>query len=89
MYQSNKRRRPSLVETRNFKRPAACQASGFMTVQEAAKALGIGEALAYRMANEFLSSGGATGIPCVRLGRRLLVSRRGLDRLATIGTQAG
>lgn len=32
-----------------------------MTVQEAAKALGIGEALAYRMANEFLSSGGATG----------------------------
>lgn len=52
-----------------------------MTVQEAAHVLGIGEALAYRMANEFLDNGGASGIPCVRLGRRLLVSTRGLDRL--------
>ena len=70
-----------MVERRNFKRQAVRQASSFMTVHEAAEVLGVGEALAYRMANEFLNSGGASGIPCVRLGRRLLVSRRGLDRL--------
>ena len=81
MHQVNERRRPNLVERRNFKRQTVRQASSFMTVQEAAQALGIGDALAYRMANEFLNNGGASGIPCVRLGRRLLVSRRGLDRI--------
>ncbi len=70
-----------MVERRNFKRQTAGHGSSFMTVQEAAHVLGIGEALAYRMANEFLDNGGASGIPCVRLGRRLLVSTRGLDRL--------
>lgn len=65
------------------------QAGSFLTVQEAAQVLGIGEALAYRMANEFLNNGGASGIPCVRLGRRLLVSRRGLDRLAMMGSEVG
>jgi len=81
MHQVNERRRLNLVERRNFKRQTVRQASSFMTVQEAAQVLGIGEALAYRMANEFLNNNGASGIPCVRLGRRLLVSRRGLDRL--------
>ncbi len=77
-----------MVERRNFKRQTVRQAGSFLTVQEAAQVLGIGEALAYRMANEFLNNGGAAGIPCVRLGRRLLVSRRGLERLATLGTEA-
>ena len=72
-----------LVERRNFKRQTARQAGSFMTVQEAAQALGVGEALAYRMANEFLRNGGIGGIPCVRLGRRLLVSRRGLEALVS------
>ena len=89
MHQVNERRRPNLVERRNFKRQTVRQASSFMTVQEAAQVLGIGEALAYRMANEFLNNGGASGIPCVRLGRRLLVSRRGLDRLAMMGSEVG
>lgn len=84
MRQVNERRRPNLVERRNFKRQRVRQASSFMTVQEAAQVLGIGEALAYRMANEFLNSGGASGIPCVRLGRRLLVSTRGLARLVDL-----
>ncbi len=70
-----------MVDRRNFKRQTTRHAGTFMTVQEAAHVLGIGEALAYRMANEFLNSGGASGIPCVRLGRRLLVSSRGLQRL--------
>lgn len=70
-----------MVDRRNFKRQTTRHASSFMTVQEAAHVLGIGEALAYRMANEFLNNGGASGIPCVRLGRRLLVSSRGLARL--------
>lgn len=81
----NERRRPNLVERRSFKRTMSRQPSSFMTVQEAARALGVGEALAYRMANEFLINGGASGIPCVRLGRRLLVSRRGIERLADLG----
>jgi hypothetical protein len=59
-----------------------------MTVQDAARALGIGEALAYRMANEYLENGGSSGIPCVRLGRRLLVSRKGLDRLVVSEAEA-
>jgi hypothetical protein len=83
------RRRPNLVERRNFKRQTVRQAGSFLTVQEAAQVLGIGEALAYRMANEFLNNGGASGIPCVRLGRRLLVSRRGLHRLAMMGSEVG
>ena len=77
-----------MVERRNFKRQAGRQASSFMTVPEAARTLGIGEALAYRMANEFLENGGSSGIPCVRLGRRLLVSRKGLDRLVAVEVAA-
>ena len=72
------------MERRNFKRQPVRQATSFMTVQEAAHLLGVGEGLAYRMANEFLNSGGASGIPCVRLGRRLLVSTRGLARLVDL-----
>ena len=86
LHQVKERRRPNLVERRNFKRQRARQASSFMSVQEAAQVLRIGEALAYRMANEYLNNGGASGIPCVRLGRRLLVSRRGLEDLAGLGT---
>jgi hypothetical protein len=78
-----------VAESAIFRRQESQRTNAFMTVQEAAHALGIGEALAYRMANEFLQSGGSSGIPCVRLGRRLLVSRRGLERLAAVGAQAG
>lgn len=77
-----------MADRRTFKRQRTQLISAFMTVQEAASVLQIGDALAYRMANEFLQSGGATGIPCVRLGRRLLVSRRGLERLAGHEAQA-
>jgi len=45
-----------------------------MTVEEAAKLLGIGRALAYEMAR--------TGkLPTIRFGRRLVVPRRAVERL--------
>src|SRR5690348_7000502 len=47
-----------------------------MTVEEAARRLGIGRNLAYRLARE-----GA--IPSLRLGRRILVPRARLDALLT------
>jgi excisionase family DNA binding protein len=56
--------------------------SPFLTVEEAAAVLGISRTLAYALAREYLATR-ATGLPCVRLGaRRIVVSRRTLDRFA-------
>ncbi len=64
---------------------AVLKVSAFISVQEAATELGISAGLAYRLANEFLTNGGRSGIPCTRLGRRLLVSREGVARLISAG----
>jgi excisionase family DNA binding protein len=45
-----------------------------MSVEAASKALGISRCLGYEMARQ-------GKIPTIRLGRRLLVSRKGLDEL--------
>jgi excisionase family DNA binding protein len=45
-----------------------------MTVEEAAAALGISRGLAYQAAHD-------GSIPTIRIGRRLLVPRRALERL--------
>jgi len=45
-----------------------------MTVEEAAAALKISRGLAYEAARD-------GRLPCIRIGRRLLVSRRALSRL--------
>lgn len=45
-----------------------------VTVEEAAKLLGIGRALAYQMARE-------GKLPTIRFGKRLLVSRKALEKL--------
>lgn len=50
-----------------------------VTVREAAKILGIGENLAFRLVNE-------DQIPHVRLGNRIVISRAALDRLLEGGT---
>ncbi len=50
-----------------------------LTVEEAAKALGIGRASAY----EAVRKG---ELPAIRLGRRLVVPRAALERLLTSGT---
>jgi len=54
--------------------PALSTASLTLTVEEAARALGISRTLAYEAAR-------SGALPCVRIGRRLLVPRTGLDRL--------
>lgn len=45
-----------------------------MTVEEAAAALNISRSLAYEAARD-------GRLPCIRIGRRLLVSRRALEKL--------
>jgi excisionase family DNA binding protein len=65
------------------KQPAE-PASAFITIREAAAQLGISEGLAYRMANEYLASHGSGGLPCVRFGRRLLVSRGDIANLVQL-----
>lgn len=47
----------------------------FITVNDAARLLGISRSLAYEMANRWIATGGDEGIPAVRLGRRLLINR--------------
>jgi excisionase family DNA binding protein len=54
----------------------------FIGVEEAARMLGISRSLAYELANRWIATDRAEGIPAVRLGRRLLVSRAGLERMA-------
>lgn len=52
--------------------------SMYMTVEQAAKELGIGRTLAYRLANEYLTTNGASGLPVIRVGRLLRVRRSDL-----------
>ena len=57
-----------------------------LTVDEAARVLRIGRSRAYELANEYLGSGGTTGIPVFRLGPGCLrVPRWALIELATTG----
>lgn len=52
-----------------------------LTVEEAAAALRIGRRLAYELAARYLATGGAEGLPVVRLGRCLRVPRAKLEHL--------
>lgn len=54
----------------------------FISVEEAARLIGISRTLAYEMAHLGLRTKGCEGLPAIRLGRRLLVSRAGLEGLA-------
>ncbi len=58
-------------------------ASLFVRVEEAARLLGISRSLAYDLANQWINTGGQTGLPAIRLGRRLLVKRTVLEQWAT------
>lgn len=57
----------------------------YLTIPEAAKLLRIGRTLAYRLARRYLETGGAEGIPVIKVGRLLRVPRTLLVELA--GTQ--
>ncbi len=48
-----------------------------MTVEQVAQVLGIGRALAYRLA----ATGHIGPVPVLRIGRRLLIPRRALERV--------
>jgi hypothetical protein len=53
----------------------------FLRVEEAAKVLSIGRTTAYALANEFLDTNGASGLPVVRLGKQLRVPRLRLEQM--------
>lgn len=54
----------------------------FLTVAEAAVVLRIGRTAAYDLAKRYERTGGAEGLPVVRIGRVLRVPRAHLERLA-------
>jgi excisionase family DNA binding protein len=51
------------------------------TVQEAARVLRIGRTSAYELVRRYLATGGAEGIPALRVGHLLRVPRHGLEHL--------
>ena len=56
-----------------------------LTVEEAAAVLRIGRSLAYRLAGDYLNTGGTTGMPVLRFGSCLRVPLWALLELATTG----
>lgn len=56
-----------------------------LTVEEAARVLRIGRSLSYQLAREYLDSGGASGLPVIRVGSCLRVPRWALMELAQTG----
>jgi excisionase family DNA binding protein len=58
-------------------------------VREAALVLGISNSAAYELANAWLATNGRTGLPAVRMGRRILIPRAAIDQLAAVGSDNG
>ena len=57
-----------------------------LRIEEAARLLTIGRSLAYRLAHEYMASGGTSGLPVIRFGAACLrVPRWALIELATTG----
>ncbi len=56
-----------------------------LTIEEAARYLGISRSLAYALAAEYLDSGGTAGVPVIRFGTCLRVPRWALVELAATG----
>ena len=52
-----------------------------LTVEEAAAVLRISRNVAYALAREWRETDGASGLPCLELGRSLRVPRSALDQL--------
>jgi hypothetical protein len=59
----------------------------FCSVDEAARTLTISRSSAYALANEWLDSDGKGGLPCIRVGRRILVPNAVIARWAVIGLE--
>ena len=57
-----------------------------LTVEEASRVLRIGRQLAYKLANEYLASGGTVGMPVVKFGaKNMRVPRWALHELVATG----
>lgn len=61
------------------------ETSSLLTIEEAAAVLRVGRSLAYRMAHEYLATGGTAGMPVLRFGSCLRVPRWALLELAATG----
>jgi hypothetical protein len=62
------------------------EAHVLLRIEEAARFLRIGRSLAYKLAHEYLASGGTSGLPVLRFGTCLRVPRWALTELITTGT---
>ena len=60
----------------------------FLRVEEAARLLCISRTSAYALANRWLASCGAEGLPAVRIGRSIRIPVAALDRLADLSEPA-
>jgi hypothetical protein len=56
-----------------------------LTVEESALLLRVGRSLAYQLANEYLATGGTSGMPVIRIGACLRVPRWALVELMCTG----
>lgn len=61
------------------------ESPAFLRVDEAAALLRVSRSKAYELVNVWLAADGEQGIPCIRLGRRILVARAPLDEWAQVG----
>lgn len=57
----------------------------FCSVKTAARLLGISRSSAYNLANEWIDSDQERGLPCVRLGRRIVVPMAVIVQWEAIG----
>lgn len=59
----------------------------FIRVEEAALFIGIGRTAAFEAAREYLRTDGASGLPAIRLGSRILIPVAGLRRFFLLDTE--
>jgi excisionase family DNA binding protein len=59
----------------------------FMRVEEAARMLRISRTSAYALAGQWIDSGGADGLPAVRIGRSVRIPTAVLEKLARAENQ--
>lgn len=81
--------RPAHLTSRRRPSPPPVTLTGLplmLTIGEAADVLRISRTSAYKLAEAWRTSGGASGLPTVRLGSRLLVRR--VDLAAIVGLDA-
>ena len=68
----------------NVMRPTSATSTeppDLLTVEEAARLLRIGRTNAYELVRRWLATGGAEGVPALRVGHLLRVPRHGLEEL--------